>query len=401
MIKKREIIKYHLSKLLPYYFVYPHPFYNDVYQVLDLVIDFINPDNNKQLLIHVSNTISDYQFLDDDNTKDFDLNCLFDLITQSIPRIQNDITEYQMKMIHNEISVEEFISYCQKSNIDPNEYPSLKQSIEETRFMTTFNRYYQLVSEGKKRKNDVIEWLKKQKKDSPEYVNAINNIQIQIAKPSKLVEKAKLLKSKKCSLEEFRTLCKQQRIPPEEFEEYQNMIFEENWERKKKMIVKGRLSHLDVENWLEQNGKRTQKYLNELSKLVVEKKGKSLMKDVAERLMGDNELLKESETISSIDRAVKKCLIPREVGFEFIKNEIDIIHESVNIAIFLFSQQLMSLKDVDNCLDVNGCLTLQNIRKLSKYPIKQYTDMPVVEKWKRERKIDQALYDEFLRKVIK
>ena len=170
------------------------------------------------------------------------------------------------------------------------------------------------------------------------------------------------------------------------------------------MIIKGRLSHDKVEKWLEEQGMKIPKYLTELSHLIVEKKGQTVLLDIKKQVLKqdeDDRVLKERENIVSIDRAVKKCQIARQDGFNFIVKEVDLIHESFDIDFSLFSMRIISLKDVEKCWKQNGCLNVFNITRLLNCTIYQYPDMNTIEKWKTEKKISQELYNQFHAKAIK
>ena len=97
--------------------MYPHAFYNQVYNVLDLVIDVINPEMNKQLVIHITNDLSEWIFLDGDDFKSFEIDTLASLVLNLLPKISNEVKQASMQLSQNQISLDQFLQYCQQFNI--------------------------------------------------------------------------------------------------------------------------------------------------------------------------------------------------------------------------------------------------------------------------------------------
>ena len=392
----RSIIIQQTYELFNYYLIYAHPFYNVLQNTFDLVIDFVNKDNYKQLTIHITNELIEYKLLED--TGDFhrfQFNELYSAVLTILPFLPDKIKVAEEQLRNRQITSDTFISFCEENNVNIKDYPKFDELIKDAEFNETYLHYKEMVRIGKKKKEEVLQWMKQEKREYPSYIEEIQSIVVERRKPQHLQDLAKDLKEKKITIEAFKKQCQHSRFPPEEFEEYNEVVFEDNWNRKKKLITRGKITHHDAENWLIENKRNTDKYMKELKQIVVEKKGKSLLEDVRKTLLDDDEELKNSDTIISIDRAVKKCQISRSDGFRFIENEIDIIHESVNVAISLFISGVISLKEVEKCLTENGCLTNKNIIKLKDGHIRQYPDMAILEKWKRDKKIPQDTFNLF------
>ncbi|EDR24552.1 hypothetical protein EDI_231850, partial [Entamoeba dispar SAW760] len=229
-----------------------------------------------------------------------------------------------------------------------------------------------------------------------------------------LIEELKIVESGG-PLEGFTEVCMKQKINPNHFIEYKERCFEKKFKGKLESIRDNSMTKDKVYKWLEKKKRNNQENIKKVKDVVIrgneeeiidkptikEKKtpkietGKiryNLIHNIKGTILAEDEECENSWRIKKLAQVCNRQLIPKETAIYFIQQELNIIHESVDIAITLFGKKIINIEELENNLMNNFCLNDRNIKKLLEFQLDKDTDQLFFDRWFRKKLISKETY---------
>ncbi|GAB1225100.1 hypothetical protein ENUP19_0241G0037 [Entamoeba nuttalli] len=224
------------------------------------------------------------------------------------------------------------------------------------------------------------------------------------------------------SLERFKKKCLEQNIEPKQFIAYKERHFEEKFERKLKSIKDNEMTKEEVYKWLEKQKRNSRENIKKVKEVDDKKKEEepidkstrkekkiqtegitkikyNLLHNIKGTILAEDEECENNWRIKKIAQNCNRQLIPKETAIYFIQQELNIIHESVDIAITLFGKKVINIEDLENNLTTNFCLNDRNIKKIVGFELDKDVDQLFFDKWFRKGIITKETYLASLKKV--
>ncbi|EAL51622.2 hypothetical protein EHI8A_140240 [Entamoeba histolytica HM-1:IMSS-B] len=257
-------------------------------------------------------------------------------------------------------------------------------------------------------------------------ITTIKNIERKVNKRFKNISQELIKELKEIetggSLEKFKDMCLEQNIEPKQFIVYKERYFEEKFERKLKSIKDNEMTKEEVYKWLEKKKRNSQENIKKVKEVEVKKDEEeainkstrkekktqieeiakikyNLLHNIKGTILAEDETCENNLRIKKIAQICNRQLISKETGIYFIQQELNIIHESVDIAIALFGKKVINIEDLEKNLMTNFCLNDRNIKRIVSFQLDKDVDQLFFDKWFRKGIITKETYLASLQKI--
>ena len=423
--QKQTIIESFIN-LSDQYFIYPHfSSYNNLsneinHNNLVLCIEVIDSISNKQISFHfTSKTI---QIITPQNeTKSCQPNEIQQLTKHHLQdvheKIEQLINQLQSKENDNVNSIQSFINECNSVSYpwwyqidlllnwiyekasEQKQHIQMKENKKQKKFHLESQMKYLLDLYSQTDGNNLhpINF-----KDHMNKLQSIIKENKRIKREQQLKEKEQQLENDTISIEEFEEFCRKKNIDVSTSQIYcqKTFNFENEYRQKKKLYKQGKISLAEILQWLEDIGKNSDDYEEEISSLPQKvKDDKKLIDTLRKTWTGFVDQLDNNEQIKNIDLKNQKHLIEKNDAINFIKMELDIHNESSLIAFEFYKQQLISFDQLKTNWTLNNCLNSLFIEKLLDCELSKKLHASTFDIWFANEYISKELYSQLIKKM--